>query len=171
MRHTIRTEAGFSLVEVMVAFGILGIGMLAVGSMFIASMKSDQANLSQRNGYFLASRVNEELKAITAYPELRKQLILDYGQLGDIEVTRTIWNLQAPHPQYRSYVYRWTIWQDWPGNGQSLMEVKVGWMGPGQTGMDSDGRYTHPGISDCVEDPSRCPHRTMMLDTCWQSSP
>ncbi len=68
---SVRSNAGFSVLEVMVAFGILAIGMLGVGTMLTTSMKEDQYATQTRFGDFAAMDEIELLKAdsVDAPPE------------------------------------------------------------------------------------------------------
>ena len=61
-----KSQRGFSLIEVMVAFAILSVGMAGVAAMLLTSMQSDQYSIEMRDGDMVALRQVEYLKALAA---------------------------------------------------------------------------------------------------------
>jgi len=64
--HDLRTEKGFTLVEVLTAMFILSIGMLGVGTMIIESIKADSYNARVREAEHLAVAKLEQLRGQSA---------------------------------------------------------------------------------------------------------
>ena len=60
--HDVKSEKGFSLLEVVVAMLILSIGMLGVGTMITTSFNNDRYNQRVRNADYLATGKVEELR-------------------------------------------------------------------------------------------------------------
>lgn len=58
----LQEDKGFNIAEVMVAFGILSIGMAGVITMLIQSMQSDTSSVRMRQGDEVAALVNEMAK-------------------------------------------------------------------------------------------------------------
>ncbi len=66
MIRAIRSERGFSLIESMVAFGILAVGMMAVATMITSSMRFDRQSMGKRDGVEIAMRLIEDLRSEAA---------------------------------------------------------------------------------------------------------
>lgn len=62
MRRLITSQRGFSIIEAMVAFGILAVGMMAVASMITTSMQFDRRSISKRDAFNVAMEKFEEIK-------------------------------------------------------------------------------------------------------------
>lgn len=57
------SKKGFSLVELMVAIGILSVGMAGVGTMLFQSFQSDRYNAKQKRAHIAASQIAERFRA------------------------------------------------------------------------------------------------------------
>jgi type IV pilus assembly protein PilV len=67
---SLKSQEGFTLVEVMTAVLILSIGLLGVGTLVISSMRTEAFNSRVRQAEYLASAKIEELRAQTAGSDL-----------------------------------------------------------------------------------------------------
>lgn len=63
MKSTNRRQAGFSLIEVLVALIVLAIGMLGMGKMLILSMKSNGTAYANTQAMFLAGAMLDRIRA------------------------------------------------------------------------------------------------------------
>lgn len=100
------STGGFSLIEVLVAFLILSIGMLGVGAMLTHSMKTDRYSERQRQSDILAASEVELIKSLS----------------GDSDLSNAKFNNNWA-------TYRWNIDKDNPTKGLNRVEVEVGWGG------------------------------------------
>lgn len=57
------SKKGFSLVELMVAIGILSFGMAGVGTMLFQSFQSDRYNAKQKRAHITSSQIAERFRA------------------------------------------------------------------------------------------------------------
>jgi prepilin-type N-terminal cleavage/methylation domain-containing protein len=99
-------QSGFTLVEVLVAFAILSIGMLGVGTMLTHSMRMDKFSERQRQSDTLAMTEMEMIK----------------GMSVDMEPGDQTFNNDWA-------TYRWAIDKDNPTSGMNRVEIEVGWGG------------------------------------------
>ena len=120
-RSKIRSECGFSLVEVMTALLILSIGLLGVGTLVISSMQSDRFNTHVRRAEYLAYSKMEELRAETVGADLTPNEPSGEGAypIPDGDEQSTPGNHQV-------YVRHWTIGSP-NASRMSLVRVVVGW--------------------------------------------
>jgi len=110
MDGIIRSDKGFSLVEAMVAFAILAIGMAGVATMLIMSMQSDQQSAELRDGEHVALRLIEELKADAVRSDM---------DISHLERTGSI----------LGYPYIWSLTSNYPYSGLDKLDITVGWGG------------------------------------------
>jgi prepilin-type N-terminal cleavage/methylation domain-containing protein len=106
--HRVKAERGFSLIEIMVAFAILGVGMLGVGTMLITSMKQDKYTTQMQFSDKLAVDLLEELRADSVD--------------GVITNTQNIYN--------DAYYYRVWVKNQEPTLGIDRVDIWIGWGGP-----------------------------------------
>lgn len=104
----LKSEKGFSLIEIMVAFAILGVGMLGVGTMLIASMEQDKYTSKMQNADQLAMNLAEELRADSVD--------------GVVATTQDIHG--------KSYYYKIWVTKDEPTLGIDRVDVWIGCDGP-----------------------------------------
>lgn len=58
----LRSRKGFSLIELMVAIGILSLGMAGVGTMLFQSFQFDRSNAKQRRAQIAATQIAERIR-------------------------------------------------------------------------------------------------------------
>ena len=63
VRAAKRNNSGFTLVEVMVALVVLGVGMLGIAALYIESMRSGQTSVSYTNAVTLAAGMADRIRA------------------------------------------------------------------------------------------------------------
>jgi len=115
-----RSQAGFTLVEVMTAVLILSIGLLGVGTLIISSMRTDSYNSRVRQAEYLASAKVEELRAQTAGSDLTTNDPTGEGMYPLPDGTES-----STHGDNQIYVRHVTI-ESYP-NSMVLVRVVVGW--------------------------------------------
>jgi prepilin-type N-terminal cleavage/methylation domain-containing protein len=110
MDGILRSDKGFSLVEAMVAFAVLAIGMAGVATMLIMSMQSDQQSAELRDGEHIAMRIIEELKADASRSDM---------DISHLERTGSL----------LGYPYIWSLTSNFPSLGLDQLDITVGWGG------------------------------------------
>jgi type IV pilus assembly protein PilV len=63
VRHPVRSQSGFSLIEVLVALIVLGVGMLGMGKMLLVSMKSNGTAYANTQAMFQATAMLDRIRA------------------------------------------------------------------------------------------------------------
>lgn len=63
IRHTAHFECGFSMVEVLVALVVLGVGMLGMASLYVVSLRSSGSAISRMQAVNLASDIGDRIRA------------------------------------------------------------------------------------------------------------
>ena len=101
-----KSSRGFSLVEVMIAITIIGVGVLSLASLFpLAMRKVTHGDLESRATFHAQAKI-EELK-------------------------RTPWvqlvNSAAADTLENSFARSWTVQEDIPANGMKTVSVDVTW--------------------------------------------
>ena len=101
-----KSSRGFSLVEVMIAITIIGVGVLSLASLFpLAMRKVSRGDLESRATFHAQAKI-EELK-------------------------RTPWvqlvNSAAADTLENSFARSWTVQEDAPANGMKTVSVDVSW--------------------------------------------
>jgi len=120
MTIMIGSQRGFSLLEAMVAFGILAIGMAGVATMLIMSMRSDQYSAELRDGEQVAMRVIEQLKADAS----RENMDITHGGGGWVYS-----NLYTQTGSLLGYSFIWSLTSNYPYSGLDRLDIQVGWGG------------------------------------------
>ncbi len=139
MTSMMRSEKGFSLVEAMVAFGILAIGMAGVATMLLMSMQSDQQTAEFRDGELVAMRVIEELKADAS----RENMDITHG--GGQWLSN---NLYTQTSSLLGYAFIWSLTTNYPFSGLDRLDMQVGW-----------------GGENCTKDTfGQCKYKTRMIN-------
>ena len=108
IERPVRTKVsrGFSLVEVMVAITIIGVGVLSLASLFpIAMRKVSHGDLESRATFHAQSKI-EELKR------------MPWVQLVNSAAADTLEN---------SFARSWTVQEDIPATGMKTVSVDVTW--------------------------------------------
>ncbi len=103
----LNSQKGFSLIEIMVAFAILGVGMLGVGTMLVTSMQQDEYTSKMQFTDKYAMDLLEELRADSVE-----------GALSNTQgVYKSIYN------------YRVWVTANEPTSGIDRVDVWIGWDG------------------------------------------
>ncbi len=155
----LNSRKGFSLIELMVAIGILSLGMAGVGSMLFQSFEVDRNNAKQRRAHIVSTQIAERLRGgnpPSKNPDGTGALLrlpptsADYG--NGIIIGSDLW-WQDSAKTSGTYFCKWTTYSpsgaivhDWdlegliPESG-SLTHITVGW-GYSGTGAGSCSRST-----------------------------
>jgi prepilin-type N-terminal cleavage/methylation domain-containing protein len=133
-----KSDRGFSLAEVMVAFGILAIGMAGVATMLLMSMQYDQYSAESRDGDFQALKQIEDLRATWSYTSTFSTGVVS---------TAGYYYLLTFSPSYVSGV----------ATTVSKIDIVVGW------GGESSGRADCVGKT-CAQDPKCCQYWTKITN-------
>jgi prepilin-type N-terminal cleavage/methylation domain-containing protein len=118
---------GFSLVELMVALGILAVGTAAVGSMIYTSLQTDRFTMGSRRAQEVSSKIIEKIRA--GNPGLGTGSSCDLLKLpssGDAAYSGG--DCVNPSQRVGTYYASWTS-QD-QTDGVKRLDVTVGWAGP-----------------------------------------
>jgi prepilin-type N-terminal cleavage/methylation domain-containing protein len=118
-----RLDKGFTLLEVIVALGILSVGMLGLSTLLYTSLRTDGYNGRVRNAELLALSKMEEFRGNSA------DATLTTGNGGDVP------------PSQQEYCRGWTISAPSPAPANiSTVQVIVGW----PTGGNCNAGSTNP---------------------------
>lgn len=113
--NAVKSEKGFSLLEVIVAMLILSIGMLGVGTMITTSFNNDRYNQRVRNADYLATGKVEELRALSAAKVSMGSELSEADSGSD-------------DPSANAFVRQWTIYApEADADNVSRVMVIVGW--------------------------------------------
>jgi type II secretory pathway pseudopilin PulG len=102
-----RNERGSTLVESLVAIGLFGLVMAAVGNLLITHMRMEGLNIVQTTAIGLAERELEDLRA------------LQYSDIASRTATQTIGGIQ--------YTIRTTVTADSPAPNEKSINTAVTW--------------------------------------------
>ena len=126
-----RRREGISLLEVIVALGILGFGILALGAVQITSMRFNHESYLKTEGAYLAQQQMESFQ------------LMDTAAIEAIRTAGGYPNDPAnpidPDPGdaiARSFTRSWTITQDTPETGVYTIQVVVRWIDGSGTSRD-----------------------------------
>lgn len=112
------TEAGFTLIEVMIAFVIMGIGLLTIGLAQLTAMRMTSRSKQTSQAMYLAQ---EQLELFQAIPPTAGGAFLDPGNPIDID----------PNDREMTTFNRsWTVTLNTPTAGVHSVTVTVGWNNP-----------------------------------------
>ncbi len=154
VRARLRTRArpvpavyGFSMVEMLVALVVLGVGMLGVASLFATSMRSSSGAISRMQAVNLANDLADKIRANptagSAYQAAAANKDCVGGAVGAKSCSAA--NLAASD----LYIWNQQIAATWPGNGASgtvtvdttttvyTYTIQITWTDPG------DGQQTY----------------------------
>jgi type IV pilus assembly protein PilV len=114
-------EAGFTLVEVLIAIFLLTVGILGMASMQVMALQGNSfaGNISESNA--LCQYKIEELMALP----------YDHADLEDLNADATPTSYTDPSPP-DGYVITWEVDADNPVPDTKEIEVKVAWIQKGQ---------------------------------------
>jgi Tfp pilus assembly protein PilV len=116
-------EAGMSMIEMMIAVGILGFGILAGASSQLTAMKFTRESQLRTEAYYLAAQQMERFQSMTA------------NEIGDIKDLGTYPNDVDNNPidpdpndgRSRAFNRSWDIQDDVPSAGLYTISVIVSW--------------------------------------------
>ncbi|MEW6110670.1 MAG: hypothetical protein AB1664_00950 [Thermodesulfobacteriota bacterium] len=120
------SQDGFSIAEVLVAFGILALGMMAVGSMLLTSMSSGRYSVEQRQSDAPAVMRIEQLKADAADNTTGITSGSDFFPPAPSTLSLPE---KAKFEARALYHYRWNVTKDSPASGVDRIDITVGWGG------------------------------------------
>ena len=107
-----RSDKGFSLLEVMVAVAVLAVGMLGVATLLTSAMQSGRYSYQARTGDSTAfSYLDEKVKAIAVD--------------GSIPTVNDL----PKNDSKDAYHFKWEIRPDTPATGVDRVDLTVGWGG------------------------------------------
>lgn len=124
LRDEIRSERGFTLIEVMTALLILSIGLLGVGTLIVSSMQTEGYNSHVRHAEYLASAKMEELLGDTAYSSTGQ--LTPNSPTGEGKYLRPNGTETDTFSEDLVYVRRVVIGNP-DANSMTLVRVTVGW--------------------------------------------
>ena len=120
--HTPRATAGFSLLEVVIAMGILGLGLLAIAAAQLGALHLSARSRILTTAMLLAQQKMEEFHALPA------------AQLpaSGNDANNPI-DIDPADDDYTQFNRRWTIQSNTPVTNIATLTVSVDWVEP-QTG-------------------------------------
>jgi prepilin-type N-terminal cleavage/methylation domain-containing protein len=116
-------RTGTSLVEMMIAISILGIGILAAASSQLTAMKFTTESQRRTDAYYLAAQQMEAFHSMTA------EEVQDIADLGSYpnDVDNNPIDPDPDDGRTRAYNRSWNIQADTPEDGLYTISVIVGW--------------------------------------------
>lgn len=165
--NRLRSEAGFTLMEVLVAFGIMAIGILGVNALIMSSSEAERIAAGRRTAGNLAMQKMDEIKA---YCDVTSNLVTEYNYAS----AGTIYNAST-----RNYYlkYEFPCWDPTvsgetancehvgsTGEKASALNVltlrlTVGWLG------SKDDSTTR---AQCTADPAQCPNKITVTNVIFR---
>ena len=115
------SEAGFTLIEILIAIALLAVGILGMASMQVTAMQGNSfaGNISEANSY--SQYKIEELMALS----------YDDANLEDLNAGPTTTLYTDPSPP-AGYVITWEVDADNPVPDTKQIAVKAAWVQKGQ---------------------------------------
>ncbi len=115
LRRAPDSQRGFTLIEMMIAMLIMGIGMLTMGLAHLSSMRIASNSKQMSQAMYLAQ---EQLDTFLAFPPAAGGTFQDPN--NPIEV-------QANDQDLTSFTRSWTVTRDTPLGGVATVVVRVVW--------------------------------------------
>ena len=118
-----RSRSGLSLLEVIIALGLLGVGVLAAGAAQLASVRFNQESRLRTEAFYLAQQQMEAFRdmpaaSLNALPGLGVATA-DPGNPLDPDPTDSL---------ARSFTRSWTVLPNQPEAGAFTIRVQVSWV-------------------------------------------
>lgn len=122
---------GFTIIEVLIAMTILSVGLLAVGTMQIASIKGNKTALDITEASFLAESKLEELISIPFdHVDLIDTKADGTTGLDASTVDTADYSTSSGNGRYTLF---WNIADDFPQNNTKTIKIIVNWSNKGQS--------------------------------------
>jgi Tfp pilus assembly protein PilV len=134
-----KSNVGFSVLEVLIAFAVLAIGLLGVGSMLMTSMKTDQYTTQMLYGDESAVDQIEYLKGIAPDSTLINR---DGKTGGEVTIQRKGVDVVVP-----AYVYHVEVTANNPTTNIDRVDITIGW-----------------GGENCISNPKNCKYTTKITN-------
>jgi len=115
-----RTAAGFTLIEVMIALVLLGIGMLAVGAAQLTSMRIASQAQHRSQALYLAEEQLEILQAMPRDDALFNAAATTQDPTNPIDLTAEV-------EDATTFSRQWTVTPNVPSAGLTTLRVQVTW--------------------------------------------
>ncbi|MFQ5513575.1 MAG: prepilin-type N-terminal cleavage/methylation domain-containing protein [Myxococcota bacterium] len=130
----IRSQAGFTLLEVMIAFTILSIGLLSIGVGQLSALRLTSTSRNAQQAMYLAEELMETFRALPWSapppwgPTFFTTAVVDQTDANNAAIPG---NPHAPlgpaNPDTTSYRRSWTIAPNQPPHGLTEITVTVSW--------------------------------------------
>lgn len=118
----IARQAGFTLVEIMIAMAVFAVGVLALATMQVSSIRGNASSESITEAGNLASAQIETLMALS----YMDNALSDSNNDGSAGLART--GAAADHQQTQGrYVICWNVAQDVPATNNKTLNIIVTW--------------------------------------------
>jgi prepilin-type N-terminal cleavage/methylation domain-containing protein len=131
IRAASRTESGFSLIEVMIAMAILGIGLMSIAVAQVTAVKMQSRSKNLQQAMFLARERMDEIDALPGFPA--STFLTTPATTPDPANPIQVGNDPADATRYTRDVQ---VVPNTPGVGLSQVTVTVSWSTPGSTGVN-----------------------------------
>ncbi len=119
----IYSRGGFTLLEVMVAFTLLAIGLLAVMPVALFTLRANLHNKQFVQAKMLAEEYSENLRTI----DYENALLSDDGDTSDLADTLNPDHSDTVSMGGTDYVVMWNIQENVPSTGSKTINVMVRW--------------------------------------------
>ncbi len=150
-RCMVSTERGFSMVEVLVALVVLGVGMLGMASLYVVSLRASGSAISRMQAVNLASDIGDRIRANRNAGTAYAGTAADNGT-GCIGADKTC--APAAMAAHDLFVWQQQIVATLPGDPEGTIEVDtstnpntytitVSWLESGEAGDDGENRLQY----------------------------
>lgn len=119
--RTTRTEAGFTLLEVMLAMAILGVGVLTIGVAQLSAIKLSSRSEHMSQAMYLAQ---EQMETFMAMPQTSPFLDLPVVDAPD---PAGIIDIDPTDDNFTNYSRSWTVEPNVPNLGLTRITITVTW--------------------------------------------
>jgi prepilin-type N-terminal cleavage/methylation domain-containing protein len=119
-----RSESGFTLVELLIAMAILGMGMLTVALAQVSALRMTSKARSLSQAMYLAQEQLDTFMALPGGNVLFTTAAADVADpLGPLDIN-------ANDEDQTTFTRRWTVEPDQPSVGLTRITINVGWDTP-----------------------------------------
>lgn len=131
IRAAAPAESGFSLIEVMIAMAILGIGLMSIAVAQVSAMKMQSRSKNLQQAMFLARERMDEIDALPPSPD--STFLTTPATTPDPANPIQVGNDPSDGTRYTREVQ---VVPNSPAVGLSEVTVTVSWTTPGSTGLN-----------------------------------